>query len=70
MDEYVHLDVPALNGVDPRLKSGIPLLVPVALRDSMPTQSDSKRNLLLLRLEYRYVNQKDRTDCITELPWS
>ena len=68
MDEYVHLDVPALNGVDPRLKVGIPFLVPVALRDSVPAQSDSKRNMLLLRLDYHYLDQKSRTDCTGELP--
>ena len=67
MGDYVHLDVPALNGVDPRLKQGIPLLVPVALRDSMPAQSDIKRNPLLLRLVYHYLN-RSRTDCSRAFP--
>lgn len=60
MDEEEFIEAPALNGIDPRLRSGIPFLVPVGLRNIISTQSESKHDLLLLRLDYHYLNQKNR----------
>ena len=65
--EETILEAPALNGIDLRLKAGLPLLVPIAFKDDMILHSNvnvlgNTGNEFLLFLEYSFV--RTSPDCV------
>ena len=68
--EEVILEAPALNGIDPRLKAGLPLFVPIAFKDDIILHSNvnllgNSENELILCLEYSFV--RTGADCIPSM---
>jgi hypothetical protein len=53
----VRLEAPALSGIDPRLKAGLPLLVPVVAKEDIPLDSTSEKEYSLFRIEYTFVRK-------------
>ena len=65
--EETSLESPALNGIDLRLKAGLPLLVPIAFKDDVILHSNvnmlqNNGNEYLLFLEYSFV--RTNPDCV------
>jgi hypothetical protein len=55
--EEVRLEAPALSGIDPRLKAGLPLLVPIVANDDIPLDSTSEMEHSLFRIEYAFIRK-------------
>jgi hypothetical protein len=53
----VRLEAPALSGIDPRLKAGLPLLVPIVANDDIPLDSTSEMEHSLFRIEYAFIRK-------------
>jgi hypothetical protein len=53
----VRLEVPALSGIDPRLKAGLPLLVPIVSKEDVPFNSTTEKEYSLFRIEYTFLRK-------------